>query len=104
MLSAFATGLSAVIGDIVVEPGQNEITAALAVLKELPLKGAIVTGDAMFCQREICQAIEDEKGGYLFVVKDNQPQLKASIAESFGGLSPCGDRHFAARSEDGRIG
>jgi len=73
-------------------------------LKELPLKGAIVTGDAMFCQREICQAIEDEKGGYLFVVKDNQPQLKASIAESFGGLSPCGDRHFAARSEDGRIG
>jgi len=104
VLSAFATGLSAVIGDIVVEPGQNEITAALAVLKELPLKGAIVTGDAMFCQREICQAIEDEKGDYLFVVKDNQPQLKASIAESFGGLSPCGDRHFAARSEDGRIG
>ena len=39
VLSAFATGLSAVIGDIVVEPGQNEITAALAFLKDLPLGG-----------------------------------------------------------------
>ena len=88
VLSAFATGLSAVIGDIVVEPGQNEITAALAFLKELPLEGAIITGDAMFCQREICQVINDGNGDYLFVVKDNQPQLKAGIAESFGALSP----------------
>ena len=90
VLSAFATGLSAVIGDIVVEPGQNEITAALAFLKDLPLEGAVITGDAMFCQREICQTIEDGKGDYLFVVKDNQPELKAGIAESFGALSPVG--------------
>ena len=98
MLSAFATGLSAVIGDIVVGPSQNEITAALAFLKDLPLEGAVITGDAMFCQREICQAIEERKGDYLFVVKDNQPELKANIAESFGALSPCGP---AARFEDG---
>lgn len=103
VLSAFATGLSCVIGDIVVEPGQNEITAALAFLKELPLEGAVITGGAIFCQREICQAIEDGKGDYLFVVKDNQPELKASIAESFGELSPLRPRRSAARSEDGRI-
>lgn len=96
VLSAFATGLSAVIDDIVVEPGQNEITAALAFLKELPLEGAVITGDAMFCQREICQAIDDRKGDYLFVVKDNQPQLKASISESFGDLSPLRPRRSAA--------
>jgi hypothetical protein len=100
VLSAFATGLSAVIGDMVVEPGQNEITAALAFLKDLPLDGAIITGDAIFCQREICQAIKDGKGDYLFVVKDNQPELKASIAESFGAISPCGAGRPAARSED----
>ena len=103
VLSAFATGLSAVTGDIVVEPGQNEITAALA-FKELPLEGSVITGDAIFCQREICQAIEDGKGDYLFVVKDNQSELKASIAESFGALSPRGARPSAARSEDRRIG
>jgi DDE_Tnp_1-associated/Transposase DDE domain len=96
VLSAFATKLSAVVGDIVVDPGQNEITAALAFLKDLPLEGAIITGDAIFCQREICQTIIDGKGDYLFVVKDNQPELKADIAESFGELSPLGARCSAA--------
>ena len=88
VLSAFATGLSAVVGDLVVEPDQNEITAALALLKGLPLEGAIITGDAIFCQRQICQQIRDGNGHYLFSVKGNQPELQAAIAESFGDLSP----------------
>jgi hypothetical protein len=96
VVSAFVTGLSAVIGDILVEPGQGEITAALAILKELPLEGAVITGDALFCQREICQKIIDGEGEYLFVVKDNQRELKAAIAESFGDFSPCGARRSAA--------
>ena len=77
MLGAFATDLSAVIGDLVVEPDQNEITAALVLLKGLPLDGAIISGDAIFCQREICRHIRDSKGHYVFVVKDNQPELKS---------------------------
>lgn len=88
VLSAFATELSAVVGDLVVEPDQNEITAALALLKGLPLEGAIITGDAIFCQREICRHIRDRKGHYMFSVKRNQPELHAAIAESFGDLSP----------------
>ena len=96
VLSAFATELSAVAGDIVVDPGQNEITAALAFLKNLPLEGAIITGDAIFCQREICQTITDGGADYLFTVKDNQPALKADIAESFGDISPLGTRRSAA--------
>ena len=95
VVSAFATKLSAVVGDIVVEPDQNEITAALTLLKQLPLHGTIITGDAIFCQREICRTITDGGGDYAFVVKDNQPELKASIAESFGELSPL--RSPAAR-------
>jgi hypothetical protein len=96
VLSAFAAGLSCVVGDIVVDPSQNEITAALTFLKELPIEGAVITGDAIFCQREICQAIEDRKGDYLFAVKDNQPELRAAIAESFGDLSPSGASLSAA--------
>lgn len=92
VVSAFATQLSAVVGDLVVEPDGNEITAALALLKELPLEGAIFTGDAIFCQREICKTIIDGGGDYLFVVKDNQPEMKADIALSFGDLSPLGRR------------
>ena len=95
VVSAFATQLSAVVGDIVVEPDQNEITAALVLLKQLSLQGTIITGDAIFCQREICRTLTDGGGDYAFVVKDNQPELKASIAESFGELSPL--RSAAAR-------
>jgi hypothetical protein len=98
VLSAFATDLSAVIGDLVVAPDQNEITAAMVLLKGLPLDGAIITGDAIFCQREICRHIRDANGHYVFVVKDNQPALKAAIAESFGDFSPCRDRHGKGRS------
>jgi hypothetical protein len=98
VLSAFATDLGTVIGDLVVEPDQNEITAAMVLLKGLPLDGAIISGDAIFCQREICRHIRDANGHYVFVVKDNQPALKAAIAESFGDFSPCRDRHGKSRS------
>ena len=102
VLSAFAVELGAVVGDLVVEPDQNEITAAMALIKELPLDGAVITGDAIFCQREICRYIRDANGHYLFVVKDNQPELKANIAESFGDLSPLSSRRGGARGRVGR--
>jgi hypothetical protein len=37
-------------------------------------------GDAMFTQREICRVIIEGGGEYFFIVKDNQPGLKADIA------------------------
>lgn len=88
VVSAFASNLSAVVGDLAVEPENNEITAALELLKDLPLEGAVVTGDAIFCQRKICEHITDCRGHYLFAVKKNQPELHDAIAESFGDLSP----------------
>lgn len=92
VLSAFATDLGAVIGDLVVPPEANEITAALGLLKDLPLDGAVVTGDAIFMQREICQRIRDRGGHYLFVVKGNQPEMRpelgGDLAIAFGDDSP----------------
>jgi hypothetical protein len=88
VLSAFATELGAVIGDLVVPPEANEITAALTLLKGLPLEGALVTGDAIFTQREICRHVRDAEGHYLFVVKTNQPELHRDIAIAFGDASP----------------
>ncbi len=61
----------------------NEHKAALELLKTLVLKGRVITGDAMFCQRELCQQIIDDDGHYLFEVKDNQPELKRAIAAEF---------------------
>lgn len=98
VVSAFATELSAVVGDLVVAPDQNEITTALALLKDLKLDGTIISGDAIFCQREICRTIKDANGDYLFAVKENQPELKAAIAESFGDLSPLRGRRRPRRA------
>jgi hypothetical protein len=88
LLAAFSDALAGVIGQLQLAPDSNEITAALSLLKTLPLTGSIVTGDAMFTQKEICRVIKDGGGDYFFTVKDNQPTLRADIALAFGGDSP----------------
>jgi predicted transposase YbfD/YdcC len=58
-------------------------------LKAVVLEGRLITGDAMFCQRDLCEQIVRGKSDYLFVVKDNQPELKAAIEAEFQpGFSP----------------
>lgn len=44
---------------------------------------ALVVGDAMFCQRDVCQEILDSGGDYLLAVKENQPGLLRDIALEF---------------------
>lgn len=66
-----------------VDAQTNEAKAALELLRGLVLQGRMVTGDAMFCQREVCQQVLDQGGHYLFVVKDNQPALKEAITAEF---------------------
>jgi hypothetical protein len=90
LLAAFSAGLQGVIGQLRVAPEANEITAALELLKTLPLKGVTITGDAIFTQRAICQAIIDGGGDYFFTVKGNQPALKADIGQAFRPFSPLG--------------
>lgn len=89
LLSLLDQALGGVLSQQAVDPTTNEAKAALDLLKTIVLKGRVITGDAMFCQREICQQIVDSGGDYLFVVKDNQPELKAAIEAEFQpGFSP----------------
>ena len=88
LLAALSQAVGGVVGQLRVEPGSNEITAALALLKTLPLAGSIVTGDAIFTQKETCRVIVDGGGSYVFTVKENQPTLRADIALAFGDASP----------------
>ena len=83
LLAAFSAGLQGVIGQLRVAPEANEITAALELLKTLPLQGVTVTGDAIFTQKAICQVIIDGGGDYFFTVKGNQPALKSDIEQAF---------------------
>ena len=101
LLAAFSDRLAGVIGQLRVGPEANEITAAVELLKTLPLSGVIITGDAMFTQREICRVITERGGDYFFTVKDNQPALKADIALAFGPDSPLCGMVAAARPQNG---
>jgi len=89
LLSLLDQATGGVLSQQAVPPTTNEAKTAANLLKTIVLKGRLVTGDAAFCQRELCKEIVDSGGDYLFVVKDNQPELKAAIAADFQpGFSP----------------
>lgn len=89
LLSLFDNHTGCVLSQMQVPTDTNEAKAALPILKSVMLEGRVVTGDAMFCQPEICRAIVDSGGDYLIVVKDNQQELKETIAGDFlPGFSP----------------
>ena len=67
---------------------QTELTEAPALLARVPLVGRVVTGDALYCQRTLCQQIVAAGGAYLFTVKGNQPALHAAIALLFAEPPP----------------
>ena len=91
LLAAFSERLQGVIGQLRVAPEANEITAALTLLKTLPIEGAIISGDAIFAQTDLCRLIIECGGDYFFTVKSNQPTLEADIALAFRPDSPlCG--------------
>lgn len=83
LLSAYAPQVAAVIAQIRVDKKTNEHKAALELLGVIPVAGKVVSGDAIFCQKDVCQAIFDKAGDYLFTVKDNQPTLHFDIASMF---------------------
>ena len=64
-----------------VDGKSNEIPAVQELLKELNIKGTIVTADALNCQKETAEIIVKQKADYLLSVKDNHPNLKKDIED-----------------------
>jgi hypothetical protein len=95
LLSLFDQHLGCVLSQQRVDEKTNEHKAALELLKTIVLKDCVVTGDAMFCQREICQQTIDSGGDYFIVVKDNQPSLQETIAAEFRAAFSPGERTVA---------
>jgi len=78
----------------------NEHKTALRLLEGLVLKGHLITGDAIFCQRDLSRQILQAGGHYLWVVKENQPTLLADIKAAFapsaeGAFSPSAAANLA---------
>jgi predicted transposase YbfD/YdcC len=71
------------LGQVAVDTKCSEITAIPKLLRMLELSGAIVSIDAMGCQKEIARQIIHGGGDYVLAVKDNQPKLLEGMHEFF---------------------
>lgn len=78
-VSAFGAQQRLVLGQVKVAEKSNEITAIPKLLALLAIEGAIVTIDAMGCQRDIAQLIVDKKADYVLALKGNQGSLREDV-------------------------
>ncbi|MEZ6116324.1 MAG: ISAs1 family transposase [Pirellulaceae bacterium] len=83
VVSAWANEQGLTLGQVAVDCKSNEITAIPKLLEMLELKGAIVSLDAMGCQKEIAQQIVKDGGDYVLALKDNHPKLSAAVKQFF---------------------
>jgi predicted transposase YbfD/YdcC len=82
MVSAWATENKLSLGQVVVDEKSNEITAIPELLGLLDVTGAVVTIDAMGCQKEIADLIREGGGDYVLAVKQNQPALYEQVGQA----------------------
>lgn len=88
------------------EKAEAELTVAPALVARLDWRGRVLTGDALFCQRALCEQVLAAGGDYLLAVKENQPTLHADLALLFDPPAadpgdPLLDRREARSVTDG---
>jgi predicted transposase YbfD/YdcC len=82
MVHAFATANGICLAQQATAAKSNEITAIPELLKLLDVKGALVTIDAMGCQKEIAADIVAGEGDYVLAVKGNQERLYDDVQQT----------------------
>jgi predicted transposase YbfD/YdcC len=97
LVSAWATAHHLSLGQVAVDSKSNEITAIPELLELLDVRGALVTIDAMGCQKAIAQQIKGGGGDYVLTVKDNQEHLLADIRQA---LVAAEEQDFAGLEHD----
>ena len=109
MVSAFAARARLVLGQVKVADKSNEIVAIPALLDMMAIEGAIVTIDAIGCQRNIAEKILDKKADYVLALKGNQSTLREDV-EVFAAEQKANDfkdtkvsRHQTVDGDHGRI-
>jgi len=90
MVSAWAQQNNLVLGQVKVDDKSNEITAIPKLLSRLDIAGAVITIDAMGCQKKIAEQIKRQGGDYVFSLKGNQGNLHDDVKTFFtSSLSPA---------------
>lgn len=83
LLASLSHKLGLVLGQVAVSERSNEITASNDLIGMLALEGLVITGDAMFTQRDVVKKVIAKGGDYLVSVKANQPSLLEDIKQAF---------------------
>jgi predicted transposase YbfD/YdcC len=83
LVSAWAVKNHVLLGQEAVEKKSNEITAIPRLLELLDITGAVVTIDAMGCQKEIARQIRAGHADYLLALKGNQEQMYEAVQDCF---------------------
>lgn len=83
MLNVYASSSGLTLFGKTVEAKTNEITAIPEALDLIDLKGAVITIDAMGCQRNIAQKIIDKEADYILGLKENQVALYNEVEKAF---------------------
>lgn len=103
VVTAFGAEARLSVGQRAVAAGENEITAARALLATLTLDGALVTGDAIHAQTETAQLVLDRGGDYLFALKANRPAMLAEVAAFFADPPGALTTYATTDADHGRI-
>ena len=103
LVNAWVCENEMVLGQYATDVKSNEITALPELIALLDLRGAIVSIDAMGCQRNIARCIVDKGAEYIFGLKGNQPTLHQEVLTAFD-TATCArlelDRNAFALSAD----
>ncbi|QDU90493.1 Transposase DDE domain protein [Pirellulimonas nuda] len=86
VVSAWASEAGFSLGQLATDEKSNEITAIPELLDAIDLEDAVVTIDAMGCQKEIAEKIMKEKGDYVLALKGNHEKLHVAVIEHFVAL------------------
>lgn len=79
LVTALDHGTGAVLGQVAVAAKSNEIPALRDLLDTMEVTGAVITADAMHCQRETARHITSAGGHYVLTVKANQRVLRDQL-------------------------
>ena len=81
---------------------ESELGMASDLLGQLELRGRVVTGDALYCQRGLSLRVREQGGDYFWALKDNQPGVKEAVSLLFE--DPPWGESFAYACQEGRRG
>lgn len=103
VVSAFVAENQITLGEVSVDEKTNEITAVPELLDIIDVEGAIVTADAMSCQKKIVEKIIEKKADYTIGLKQNQPALYKDAEDYFNEFAGKMTAHKTNGKGHGRI-